>query len=518
MHTLRFSKLQTQYLEAIFELEHGQHLKANTTIQLVIEMHISHDYGSFGDFVDKDRFAGFIPSEHYLADMLNKVIKSQEHDAVQHTSCLLLDRLAIDDSHKINKHMAKCDGIPVFTALFTCMTSRYVQAQILTLTKAHEEQVGPLTKVAQSAERYGYPPPPVIFSDDPVKDKSLLYSVFPSLLKGLTPVATAYGLNALKLPNNIQVTFLSVLDLCEKALSPLIEPLDEDSNAYLCISFNAEWNLSRWIGVSIIQLAPHSNSEVHKFTTLPPTLLHLLISNRIFKIGVSVQGDLTRLKKQFPQLLHQITFYVVDLKEFCISQDMISHKESDSLDKLVEKVLGVYLVKDDSIQRSEEWEANTLSAEHLQYAALDEGGDVVAHGCIAFQQPTVLGRIRVKTPTHSHLVIDANKVLNPSAAAILHINSGEGSTRTKANTFTFGQLQAASSSETGVKDVFQVVMPVNLLDFDKCSDSKSIDELKLQEELFNDDENDSDVALKMLKAHSAMNINTKGENTNMFFE
>ncbi|KAG6875715.1 hypothetical protein C0993_007817, partial [Termitomyces sp. T159_Od127] len=243
-------------------------------------------------------------------------------------------------------------------------------------------------------------------------------------------------------------------------------------------------------------------------------------------------------------LLYSITFNVIGLKEFCISQDMISRKESGSLDKLAEKVLGVYLVKDDSIRRSEEWEANTLSAGHLQYAALDvfvshliferadleapvtqvshttpdgthvvlfvqEGGDVVAHGCIAFQQPTVLGRIRVKTPTHSHLVIDANKVLNPSAAAILHINSGEGSTRTKANTFTFGQLQAASSSETGVKDVFQVVMPVNLLDFDKCSDSKSTNELKLQEGLFNNDENDSDVALKMLEAHSAVNIITK---------
>jgi hypothetical protein len=65
--------------------------------------------------------------------------------------------------------MAKIDGIPIFHALWTCMDSCYIQAQALTLTKAHEERVGPLLGVAKSVRLYGYDGPSVVFSDDPVK-------------------------------------------------------------------------------------------------------------------------------------------------------------------------------------------------------------------------------------------------------------------------------------------------------------------------------------------------------------
>jgi hypothetical protein len=49
------------------------------------------------------------------------------------------------------------------------MDSRYIRAQALTLTKAHEERAGPLTGIANAIKRYGFSDPPVVFSDDPVK-------------------------------------------------------------------------------------------------------------------------------------------------------------------------------------------------------------------------------------------------------------------------------------------------------------------------------------------------------------
>ena len=49
------------------------------------------------------------------------------------------------------------------------MTSDYIRAQALTLTKAHEERAGPLSGIAKSAKKYGYDDPAVVFSDDPVK-------------------------------------------------------------------------------------------------------------------------------------------------------------------------------------------------------------------------------------------------------------------------------------------------------------------------------------------------------------
>ena len=84
---------------------------------------------------------------------------------------------------QINKHIAKVDGVPIFGALFTCMDSHYICIQALTLTKAHEEWVGPLSGIAQSIKLYGHADPTVAFSDDPVK-------VCPSLL--ISPVEQTF--------------------------------------------------------------------------------------------------------------------------------------------------------------------------------------------------------------------------------------------------------------------------------------------------------------------------------------
>ena len=55
------------------------------------------------------------------------------------------------------------------------MDSRYIRAQALTFTKAHDERHGPLKGVANSIKRYGHSLPQIVFSDDPVKVSSLLF-------------------------------------------------------------------------------------------------------------------------------------------------------------------------------------------------------------------------------------------------------------------------------------------------------------------------------------------------------
>lgn len=155
------------------------------------------------------------------------------------------------------------------------MASRYIRAQALTLTKAHEERAGPLNGIAASVKKYGFDDPLIVYSDDPTKvttnascsaddltillqDKQLVYNAFPSLSKNLTPIAAAYGLQPLEIPDSVKVHYLSAPDLVEAALSPLLELLDPVDSS-LCISIDAEWNISRTIGVSILQIAPHSD-------------------------------------------------------------------------------------------------------------------------------------------------------------------------------------------------------------------------------------------------------------------
>jgi hypothetical protein len=55
------------------------------------------------------------------------------------------------------------------------MDSRYIRAQALILTKAHEERAGPLMGVANSVKLYGFDDPVVAFSDDPIKVSFIKY-------------------------------------------------------------------------------------------------------------------------------------------------------------------------------------------------------------------------------------------------------------------------------------------------------------------------------------------------------
>ena len=49
------------------------------------------------------------------------------------------------------------------------MSSNYIQGQALTLTKAHEEHIGPLTAMSKSVGCYRHYNPVVAFLGDPIK-------------------------------------------------------------------------------------------------------------------------------------------------------------------------------------------------------------------------------------------------------------------------------------------------------------------------------------------------------------
>ncbi|KAF8990917.1 hypothetical protein BDZ89DRAFT_1151758 [Hymenopellis radicata] len=102
------------------------------------------------------------------------------------------------------------------------MSDWFIRAQALTMTKAHEERIAPLLGIANSARHLGYDEPEIIFSDDPVKDKRLLESVFPSIAAGLTPVAVAHGLDPFTLALGLTPLFLSTSELVEASLAPFV--------------------------------------------------------------------------------------------------------------------------------------------------------------------------------------------------------------------------------------------------------------------------------------------------------
>jgi hypothetical protein len=62
----------------------------------------------------------------------------------------------------------------------------------------------------------------------------------------------------------VRVIILESPSLVEGALSAILQPVDLDKKAVLVVSLDAEWNISRQMGVSILQIAPHSRpNEVY---------------------------------------------------------------------------------------------------------------------------------------------------------------------------------------------------------------------------------------------------------------
>ena len=100
MHTLHFNRLHLQYLEAIHEVTSRREVVNDNASQQTLHAFVSTTFPEFGNFGDPQHYAGFVPSERYLAQMMNKAIERDEDDANQHTACLAPDQIAIDDSHK----------------------------------------------------------------------------------------------------------------------------------------------------------------------------------------------------------------------------------------------------------------------------------------------------------------------------------------------------------------------------------------------------------------------------------
>ncbi|KAJ3522150.1 hypothetical protein NMY22_g12013 [Coprinellus aureogranulatus] len=513
-HTHRFDRIRLQYLESVYRIENGFEANQGSGSQSRLTSHMKLVTADFGNFWDKDGYAGYVPSERYLTKMLNRAIEEDEEDSNAFVASLAMDSIAVDDSYKITKHIAKEDNSRLFDGLWTCMDSHFIRGQVLTLTKAHDERRGALHNMAESLKKYGHKPPPVAFSDDPVKDKSLLCEAFPSLGENLAPTAKAYGLREVVIPEESHTVVLNSHELIETTLESLFTVMEGSTR--MVVSLDAEWNVSRNTGVSIIQIAPHSDKckdiyviPVHKLNTLPPALLRILVSPNVYKVGSGIKGDFTRLKKQFSQLrdVDVNTLKLINLKTYCVQRGITSRSSTGGLAKLVEKTLGMFLPKEDSIRKCDDWERNPLRSDLLQYAAQDvyatklvyieaekrkplaivdsnsppgsrvdlflqKDGPLVARGRISEVQPKRYEGVMVDVPTQSRLLIDVDEVVLPAASSILHRVPGGKSSKTKSGSYTYGQLRDIAATK---KIPFQVVASINQLCF-TCDTSMAITE------------------------------------------
>ncbi|KAF9528872.1 hypothetical protein CPB83DRAFT_853889 [Crepidotus variabilis] len=314
---------------------------------------------------------------------------------------------------------------------------------------------------------------------------------------------------ALELPSNVHVEFLDTPQAVESAISPILVPQDaeiEDSSNIL-VSMDTERNIMRAIGVSVIQLAFHSTPErifvvpVHKFDSLPASLLETFTSKRVIKIGNQVNSDLSTLQRQFKELQQTKSFATVDLQAFCLERGVIRPGDSAALQALLVKALGRYMNKKPHDYHN--WEGRTLSKIMLNGGALDAYAirliyekaatqpivplvhydtqpgtavnllgrigwfnELVARGRISPLQPEKHDSVEVKTPDRSRLLVDITELVYPDQGAMFYPLPGEHHThperRRKPAVYTLGQLHSRAGNTP-----LKVVWPISSLELSK---------------------------------------------------
>jgi hypothetical protein len=105
----------------------------------------------------------------------------------------------------------------------------------------------------------------------------------------LTPIAAAYGLKSLQIPAGVQVSMLETADLVERVLSSWLAPLDVDEAAHLCISLDAEWNMSCREGVSILQLISHTDADHIYIIPVGHFVFPVILSDKRLPIASQIQ-------------------------------------------------------------------------------------------------------------------------------------------------------------------------------------------------------------------------------------
>ncbi|KAE9385982.1 hypothetical protein BT96DRAFT_949454 [Gymnopus androsaceus JB14] len=302
----------------------------------------------FPPFHDRsqDGFHGYIPSSQWLCDIFDSFIENHTAAFNQHMAIF-----------KLAKHIAKVNGVPVFTALLT-VTNEKGEIRICNLvaTKSHSQFELALQRMRDSLQLYGHDQPSLFYTDN-MSDKAFLEHSFPSLTADVVPVEKYAHLDLLKIPDTVNISVRNSIETIDTAMCTILSFLpDDDSMETIIVGFDAEWNVEiserGYITgrgqTAIIQIAHQQNvyilqiGEMLARGSLPPVLKELLQNPQIIKVGCHVSADL----KYIEQSLHSACHFSgsLDLAQYAKDRQAIKSARC-GLSDLVATVLGKQLQK-----------------------------------------------------------------------------------------------------------------------------------------------------------------------------
>ncbi|KAG6818718.1 hypothetical protein H0H93_002526, partial [Arthromyces matolae] len=375
MGSKQFSNaLQVQHLQ-IHDVKHLQYLHYVASQKGLSEFcgRNFEPYLAFHDHTE-DGFWGFIPSAQWLRDVYDSFIESHRHDLNQHTAML---------SGTLPKHVAKANGIPIFTALLS-VTNEKGELRVCDLvpTKAHSQYKLAMFDMGNSLDLYGHDQP-IVFYTDTMMDKEFLECCFPSLCDDVVPVEKYAHLSPVEVPPSFDVAVLQSVDEINEAMRSILQLLPAaDGDEAVVIALDSEWNvevsdLGYVTGrgqTAIIQIAVPNHIYVLQIGKmlagkhLPSVLKQVLENPRILKVGQCVTADLKYLQHACAS---SNTFCGgVDLAKYAKDRQVVKTAKV-GLSDLCAVILQKRLDKNVSERMSSNWENDKLTPAQIRYAAKD---------------------------------------------------------------------------------------------------------------------------------------------------
>ncbi|KAJ3842724.1 hypothetical protein F5878DRAFT_697092 [Lentinula raphanica] len=279
----------TPYAELVSELQRRHHSTLELSYLACAQSHgfQKSQVPPFSPFDNPLQFAGAVPSPQYMKAMFTDWFAAyriyMERDLAS-TSGL---RLSGDHTFWIVKHMGGFKGVPMNTAVYSCVNEfEEVRGQALCLTKSLSFVRGMYDGIAKGLQAHGHGPTRIIYCDQPQVERDFHESVTPSLAENVHHVTRYSDLEPFMLPSGSN-------------------PIYCDDSIYMqeifAIAIKYDQQTSEQPKLDVIQLRTAQGVFIFKVSSfrspsnIVPSLRALLTSRSILKIGLRIYSILLHI-------------------------------------------------------------------------------------------------------------------------------------------------------------------------------------------------------------------------------
>ena len=281
----------------------------------------------------------------------------------------------------------KVHGKLIWVGLLT-VTNQKAEIRVcdLVATKSHTQFELALKRMKESLKLYGHLQPKIFYTDNVWGDKQFLEESFESLRQDVVPVEKYSHLEALEIPQDIQVISKNSAAGIADVARIIIDSLPDDDDSTITIGFDSERNVTFHLAPSdkgkgreqadtaVVTIGHNKHVYILQIgallqaSKLPVEFEHMLADGRVKKVGRMVGADLKYMQKEMAS--KQLFKGATDLAKLAKERHLISDARC-SLQDLCAVLLNKRLDKNLPERISNRWENETLTSRQINYAALD---------------------------------------------------------------------------------------------------------------------------------------------------